>query len=278
MNIGEKENKMKSWKTYELHSLCESFPKLDDDELEKLKLDIKENGLRDAITLFDGKILDGQNRYAVALALNKPPKFEEFKGRDPVAFVVSKNLARRHLSTSQRAMIAASLLTNKDAGPLVAVFTAADVSQNKAADLLSVNRDSVTKAKTVATKSKKLARMVRDGEVSLNAAAKVSRMPKKRRERLTRQGAKAVKEAATTKPLPRGGLPADAIRRQQAEKEQPEVTTLDREAKKLSPAIREAVVTLIENWYAENKSDFESPYAQPSPRQFMKRMIKELFS
>jgi len=48
----------------EFHELANVFPMLQQTELESLAADIRANGQRHAITLYQGKILDGRNRYA----------------------------------------------------------------------------------------------------------------------------------------------------------------------------------------------------------------------
>jgi len=48
---------------YEFHELCLLFPRCTDEELQLLVSDIRENGLQTPITLYEGQILDGRNRY-----------------------------------------------------------------------------------------------------------------------------------------------------------------------------------------------------------------------
>ena len=88
---------------YEFHELCCIFPRCSDEELQLLVSDIRENGLLTPITLYEGKILDGRNRYLACQMLNKEPDYVPFDGKDPLPFVVSRNLCRRHLNESQRA-------------------------------------------------------------------------------------------------------------------------------------------------------------------------------
>jgi hypothetical protein len=95
---------------YEFHELCLLFPRCTDEELQLLVSELRENGLQTPITLYEGKILDGRNRYLACQMLNIEPDYVEFDGKDPLPFVVSRNLCRRHLSESQRAMVAAAII------------------------------------------------------------------------------------------------------------------------------------------------------------------------
>jgi hypothetical protein len=96
--------------TLEPHPTAEIFPMLDQDELDALAADIKGHGLRELITLYEGKILDGRNRYQACLGAGIEPRFEEFTGADPVAFVISKNIRRRHLTPDKKREIVETLL------------------------------------------------------------------------------------------------------------------------------------------------------------------------
>ena len=90
-------------KKFEFHDVANLFPMLDVDELKALATDIFENGQREPITLFEGKILDGRNRYVACLDAGVEPLLTEYNGRHPVDYVISLNLKRRHLDESQRA-------------------------------------------------------------------------------------------------------------------------------------------------------------------------------
>ena len=94
---------------YEAHEIAKIFPKMQADELEALTLDIKQHGLIEPILLFEGKILDGRNRYSACIKANIEGMFAEYEGSDPVSHVLSLNLKRRHLDESQRAMVADNL-------------------------------------------------------------------------------------------------------------------------------------------------------------------------
>ena len=94
----------------EQHPLAKMLPVLSDAEILDLAADIKAQGLLERIVLYQGMILDGFNRYTACLHEGIKPEFEEYTDDDPVGFVVSKNLRRRHLATWQRRQIAETLL------------------------------------------------------------------------------------------------------------------------------------------------------------------------
>jgi hypothetical protein len=114
-------------KALEFHPLADLFPLLEGKELDELTQDIDTNGLRETIMLYEGKILDGRNRYNACrkLGLGTDARAEWYpfvwfaKGHGTYAevtikeaaitYVISRNIMRRHLTDSQRAAIAAKL-------------------------------------------------------------------------------------------------------------------------------------------------------------------------
>ena len=88
---------------YEQHPLSAAFPSMDERDLVALAADIKVNGQREPGTIFEGMILDGWHRYQACEQAGVEFVATEFTGEDPVAFVKSRNLHRRHLTASQRA-------------------------------------------------------------------------------------------------------------------------------------------------------------------------------
>jgi ParB-like chromosome segregation protein Spo0J len=96
----------------EPHPLSVIFPPISDEDFGKLAADIKLNGLHQAIVRYQGKILDGNNRYRACELVKVPPKFADFTGDDAAArnYVISANIHRRHLSPDQRREIIAALL------------------------------------------------------------------------------------------------------------------------------------------------------------------------
>ena len=94
------------------HPLANMFPLMEGAEFKELVADIAKNGLKEKITTYQGKILDGRNRYRACLSAKVEPQFEEFKGNDAAAaaFVISKNIRRRHLTGGPRRDLIAKLL------------------------------------------------------------------------------------------------------------------------------------------------------------------------
>ncbi len=166
-------------KQYLPHPIAELFPLVTPTEVAELSADIAEKGLQNPITLFEGKILDGRHRYDACLLAEVAPRFVEYEGTDPVGFVLSGNLKRRHLTTSQRAAIAAELENmpsfrpkNKDAN--------LRTSRQEAAKEVEVSERSVCSASKVKKESPKLFEQVKNGEISTHAA--VEKIAEKKKE------------------------------------------------------------------------------------------------
>ena len=86
------------------HPLSAAFPAMSADDFAALKDDIERNGQREPVIVFEGMVLDGWHRYRACTDLGiKAQQFTFPEGKDPVAFVLSQNLHRRHLTASQRA-------------------------------------------------------------------------------------------------------------------------------------------------------------------------------
>jgi len=155
---------------YEFHPLANLFALISEKKLQALTADIKKNGLHHLITLYRGKILDGRNRYKACLAAGVEPRFKEYKGKDPLSFVVSENVQRRQLTVGQRALAAVELVTLKKGRP--SRNTSIDVfSQKDAAKLMNIGIASVQRAQKLLEQGNAAKiNAVKKGVISLNKA------------------------------------------------------------------------------------------------------------
>lgn len=95
--------------TMPVHPAAEVFPMLPDDELDELAADIKANGLAHPLVVKDGVLIDGRNRREACKRAGVEPRTEELNGQDVTAYVLSSNIARRHLTKAQQAMAMAKI-------------------------------------------------------------------------------------------------------------------------------------------------------------------------
>ena len=191
------------------HPLCTLFPLLPEDELQKLGDDIKAKGQKNDILTLNGEIVDGRNRFLACERVGVKPRFHEISKKDksPAELVESLNLVRRHLTTSQRASIAAELVTSTEGRPKKTSLKK-PVTVSDAAKLLNVSKSSVKVAKEIKAKgTDEVRKAVKDGKVKLANAAKVVRLPKKEQSK------------ALFNPVipPRGGLYAESLKAKKTE-------------------------------------------------------------
>lgn len=86
------------------------FPLMEGVEFDALVEDIRQNGVIEPVWLYQDRVLDGRNRVRDCEQLGIEPPTRVWTGDgSPLAFVVSTNLKRRHLSDSQRAAITVEL-------------------------------------------------------------------------------------------------------------------------------------------------------------------------
>lgn len=206
--------------TLAFHPYANLFPLIEGQEFYDLAEDIRLNGLHDRIALImvDGseQILDGRNRYRALVWLvstgevlgsewgrwsGEPLSIERLSDlcdyglycdapvendADALAFVLSKNLNRRHMSESQRAMVAADLATlgrggDRSKAPIGAL------TDRQAADTLKVSERSVERAKGVKrTAVPGVVEAVRSGDMSVAAAAEIATQPVERQAEIAK--------------------------------------------------------------------------------------------
>lgn len=94
-----------------LHPAAELFPVMDEVAFAALVADIAAQGQREPILILDGQVIDGRHRLRACEQAGLEPVVREVSADegDPFGLVVSLNLHRRHLTESQRAMVAARL-------------------------------------------------------------------------------------------------------------------------------------------------------------------------
>jgi N6-adenosine-specific RNA methylase IME4 len=181
----------------EFHPLANLFPLIEGADFDALVEDIGAHGLREPITLYQGQILDGRNRYRACEETSVEPKFEHYTGSDPLGFVVSLNLRRRQLNESQRAMVAARLATLKQ-GARTDLSPTGEMSQAQAADLLNVGKRSVERATEVRDHgTPSLLKAVDAGELSVTAAADIATLPEPEQIEIVARGEHEILRKAT---------------------------------------------------------------------------------
>lgn len=197
------------------HPAAEIFPMLTSLEMANLARSIQEDGQKFPIVVHDGMILDGRNRFRACQINGTKPWIEEWDEKgSATAFVIACNLHRRHLNESQRGIVAgratamfegeaktARLAGNARGGRSSAnlpTTEAADVrSREQAAALLNVSPRTAAHGKRVVEHGiAELVEAVERGDVSVSAAAEVSKLPAAKQSSIVARGAGAVVKAA----------------------------------------------------------------------------------
>lgn len=86
------------------HSAADAFPVMDEKRYSELLEDMRQNGQRESITLCEGMVLDGRNRYRACIELGIEPETKIFEG-NPWDYAWSLNGQRRDLGEEQRYLI-----------------------------------------------------------------------------------------------------------------------------------------------------------------------------
>jgi N6-adenosine-specific RNA methylase IME4 len=179
----------------DFHPLADIFPLVEGEDFAELVADIRKHGLHEPIVLYEERILDGRNRYRACCAAGIDPTFTVYQGDDPVAYVISLNLRRRHLSESQRAMVAAKLATLK----LGDNQHSEGLPIGRSSELLNVGERSVARAREVIDRgATELVHAVEHGRVSVSAAADIATQPIEEQREIVARGEREILRAAQT--------------------------------------------------------------------------------
>jgi len=194
----------------QFHDAANVFPMMGDSKLAELTADIKANGLQETIWLYEDKILDGRNRYCACIAAGIAPTYRTYLGNDPLGFVLSLNLHRRHLSSSQLAVI--GLECEKYLAVEAKQRMVAGINQHsrpsetfqqgstgkaaqQAAQMVGTNAHYIADAKKLDAEEPDLLSLVLEGEITIPQAKKRSKDKKRKTER--EQKDTAAREQAT---------------------------------------------------------------------------------
>ena len=156
------------------HEYADLFPMMTDDELAAIVEDMRKNGYDEhaPVVTYQGKILDGRNRYKAAQLANVEPEFIEYTDDDPLGFVIRHNLKRRHLNESQRAVVAGKLANMQHGGnrKFQDANLHLEISKERAAEMLNVSPRTVATVKAIERTAPELLEKIERGEMTVNKA------------------------------------------------------------------------------------------------------------
>ena len=242
--------------TGKYHPAALLLPEMSEQEYRELVEDIREHGQREPISKDrDGLILDGRHRWRACQELGIEPRIirhvPPLEGAEleawKVAFVISRNVHRRHLTTQQRAAIGAELAKMKS-GARTDLASSDAMSDAQAAKLMKVSEPSIERAK----------RRMRTDPIA-HAKAKAGTLPRKQPlsepQRMRREW--------------------DAVQKQKRPEQRPDFL----DALLRLTAVLSAIKQTPEQWAAtvpeSNRADIQHRLQQGS--QALDRMAKALF-
>ena len=241
-------------KAYEFHSLADVFPMMEEADLRQLAYDIEKNGQKETIKVWQGKIVDGRNRYKACLLRDVDPKFEELTFEPTLEYVCGLNIQRRHLNETQRAWIAAKLAK-------VHICT-----QAGGAKMMNVSVRSVLNASSIMKDAiPEISEEVAKGRISASTGEKISKLDADTQKSISRlkpkQMLKAARLAKQTKedPAPRTHIIKFTVTEE-------EFRLINNAVKRIGTPdtqeelIREALLGYCHNAYPASIKDLKRPF------------------
>jgi hypothetical protein len=189
---------------FEVHPAANIFPMIKGEAFKELVEDIRHNGINEPIAFWKGQLLDGRNRSMACLELGIDPLDHacdlDPESVDPVAYVLSANLYRRHLNETERESVGAKIagLKHGEAGNGRKVDGPNGLSTQSAAELLSVSENGIKRNKSARKAGcDDLIDSLDAGEIpSSTAASFVKAVPdKKEQAKIIEGGLPAIRQA-----------------------------------------------------------------------------------
>lgn len=251
---GREANPNKNVPQLTAHPAADLFPAMAPADFDALVADIREHGQLEPIAIHDGMILDGRHRYRACRQLGLEPITTEWNGAGtPEAFAISKNLHRRQLDASQRAMVAAAFARLKRGGDQSANLrnglTAAALSK-----MFNVSTRSIETARVVRAKgAPELVEAVQSGAMKVSTAADLVDFTKDRQRELAAAGKHEVAKAVRRKRR------NEAVRREREKTSRTPVSDIPKSLPdvispidKCAMEVRRIVLAAIDDLNAEN--------------------------
>jgi hypothetical protein len=146
---------------YDFHPIADMFPLLEGGRFAAQVEDIRAHGLNEPIALYEGKILDGRNRYRACLEAGVESRYikKNFASRaEAIAYVISADVHRRHLTAKQKRELIEKLLKLDPAKSNLAIakeIGSSDKTVRKIRDKLEANSEIPNKPERVETTGRK---------------------------------------------------------------------------------------------------------------------------
>jgi ParB-like nuclease family protein len=151
-----------------VHPAADVFPMLSDEELDDLAEDIKANGLIQPLVIAavdnEWTLVDGRNRREACRIAGVQPHVQDLNGTDPLSYIISSNIHRRHMNKGQQAMAMAMIYPEPQQGKRT------DLLNKSTSAKLAFDKASLSRARAVLRHSPELAHQVLGGRFSLNDA------------------------------------------------------------------------------------------------------------
>jgi 16S rRNA G966 N2-methylase RsmD len=182
--------------TWPVHPAADLFPLATEDELEALADDIRKRGLILPVSLWDNPeqdtfLLDGRNRIAACELAGVEVRTRMYEGGDPFGEVISLNVKHRHLSESQRGVIAAGLVTTEGRGRPSNSANLPNYLQSDVAPMFNVSERTVSSGVLVRRTGPDLVEQVISGRLPLARAERIIRDRDAQGRRITQAKAEA---------------------------------------------------------------------------------------